>query len=76
MEQTALQQAIKQLINFKSFPMVDIPTIEAAISFCEAYLEVEKQQIKEAYQDGAEDQHDPDKFKFVSEDYYNSKYGK
>ncbi len=46
MKQTALQDLIDKLKQFKKFPMVDQPTIDAAIEFAELRLEMEKEQIK------------------------------
>lgn len=45
---TAVKELIKQLENFKKFPMVDKPTIEAAIDFAKLAIEPEKQQIIDA----------------------------
>lgn len=48
-QQTAVQNLINELKQFKKFPMVDQPTIDAAIGFAELRLEMEKEQIINAY---------------------------
>ena len=48
---TAIQDLIDELKQFKKFPMVDVPTIEAAIGFAEFRLELNKQQIIDAKND-------------------------
>ena len=49
---TAIQELIKELEKFKSFPMVDKSTIEAAIDFAKLRLDDEKKQIEEAWWNG------------------------
>ena len=51
MKKTAIQDLIDELKQFKKFPMVDVPTIEAAIEFAELRLELNKQQIIDAKND-------------------------
>lgn len=46
---TAVQDLIDELKRFKKFPMVDQPTIDAAIEFAELRLEMEEQQIVDAF---------------------------
>lgn len=53
-QQTALQELIKELKNFSTFPMVDKPTIEAAIEFAELRLEKERAIIIDAVNAGSE----------------------
>ena len=76
-QQTAMQNLINELRQFKKFPMVDQPTIDAAIEFAELRLEMEKEQITDAFvecwkanvPDGIE-------CKLDAEQYYNETYGK
>lgn len=49
MENTAVQELINELEQFKKFPMVDQATITSAIDFAKLRLEKEKEQIKDAY---------------------------
>lgn len=49
-QQTALQNLIDELKQFKKFPLVDQATIEAAIEFAELRLPMEKEQIIKAFQ--------------------------
>lgn len=49
---TPVQDLIRELEQFAKFPMVDKPTIEAAIEFAKLRLEPEKQMINAAYIDG------------------------
>lgn len=51
-KQTALQNLIQELNQFKKFPMVDQPTIDAAIEFAELRLKQEEDQIEGAWTDG------------------------
>jgi hypothetical protein len=48
-KQTAVQDLIKELEQFAKVPMVDKPTIEAAIEFTKLKLPIEKQQMIDAY---------------------------
>lgn len=77
-QQTAVQDLIQELKQFKKFPMVDQPTIEAAIEFAELRLEKEKEQIIKAYQQATTDEYG-DSLDFSNdtqaEDYYNEAYG-
>ena len=77
---TALQDLIRELKQFQKFPMVDQPTIEAAIEFAEMRLESEKQQIMEAFDYGDYCVDLPDgswEQKYKSpEHYYEENYGK
>ena len=50
-QMTAVQDLINELKQFKKFPMVNQPTIEAAIEFAELRLEMEKEQIEKAWND-------------------------
>jgi len=76
-QQTAVQDLIQELKQFKKFPMVDQPTIEAAIEFAELRLEKEKEQILAAYEQGVTDEYG-DSLDFSddtqAEDYYNQTY--
>ena len=69
-KQTALQELIKELKQFKKFPMVDQPTIDAAIEFAELKLEMEKQQIIETARF-----YFHERGKATPEQYYNQEYG-
>ena len=69
-KQTALQELIKELKQFKKFPMVDQPTIDAAIEFAELKLEMEKQQIIETARF-----YFHERGKAKPEKYYNQEYG-
>ena len=51
MKQTAVQELISDLKNFAKFPMVDQPTLEAAIEFAELALLKEKEQHKDTWFD-------------------------
>ena len=53
---TALQDLIHELQQFKKFPMVDQPTINAAIKFAELRLEPERLQLENAYKQGVIDE--------------------
>ena len=53
---TALQELISELHQFKKFPMVDQPTIDAAIEFAELKLEPERLQLENAYKQGVIDE--------------------
>ena len=66
---TVLQELIEELKEFKKIPMVDQPTIDAAIGFAEFRIEKEKQQIIEVYSDGGEKGFN--KFGENAEYYYN-----
>lgn len=68
-KQTAVQDLIKELKQFKKFPMVDQPTIQAAIDFAELRLEMEKEQIVKAALALS-----PYRFASEAEDYYNKTY--
>ena len=46
---TAIQDLINELKQFRKFPFVDVPTIDAAISFAKLRLEMNKDQIIKAY---------------------------
>jgi hypothetical protein len=70
-QQTALQNLIKELKQFAKFPMVDQPTIEAAIEFAELRLSKEKEQIIDAVDYGCDD-YGSQKH---GEEYYNQVYG-
>jgi hypothetical protein len=48
-KQTAIQNLIEELKQFKKFPMVDQPTIQAAIDFAELRLEEERDLLKSIY---------------------------
>ena len=75
--QTVLQKVISDLENFKSFPMVDKPTIEAAIEFAKLRLEEEKQMIMDANIVGMEFiAVDTNKLQEDAEHYYSETYGK
>jgi hypothetical protein len=52
MKQSAIQNLIKELEQFATFPMVDKATIEAAIDFAKLRIDMEKEQIVEAYYAG------------------------
>lgn len=64
---TAIESLIKDLEQFQKFPMVNQPTIEAAIEFARLRLADEKSQIIEAVND-----YSPSG---GGQDYYQSKYG-
>ena len=74
-QKTALQDLIAYLVYFKNkYPLVDQATIDAAIKFSELRLEMEKDQIKKAWND-----HKNNKwgFKYTivnGEDYYKKTY--
>jgi hypothetical protein len=79
--QTAIQELINELKQFAKFPMVDQPTIEAAIEFAELRLSKEKEQIESAWDRG---QYIAETFpqrvvepgyENNSEEYYNQVYG-
>ena len=55
MENTALQDLINELEQFKKFPMVDQATITAAIDFAKLRLEKEREQIIEAFNEASSD---------------------
>lgn len=80
-QQTALQNLIKELKQFAKFPMVDQPTIEAAIEFAELRLSKEKEQIESAWDRGQYIGHTfPQRviepgYEYNSEEYYNQVYG-
>lgn len=69
-KQTAVEDLIKELEQFAKFPMVDKPTIEAAIEFTKLKLPIEKQQIIDAHLSGF-----TNKGQFTSEEYYTKTYG-
>ena len=75
-KQTAVQNLIIELEQFAKFPMVDKPTIEAAIEFAKLRLELEKKQMIDAVLDDVADNENMKK-KFVDrfEQYYNETYG-
>jgi len=52
--ETTMQNLIKELKQFKKFPMVDQPTIDAAIGFAENRLDYEKRQLFNFWQGGIE----------------------
>jgi Zn/Cd-binding protein ZinT len=54
-EKTAIQNLIDELKQFKKFPMVDQPTIDAAIEFAELRIKMQEEQIKMAYNKGYQD---------------------
>ena len=54
-EKTAIQNLIDELKQFKKFPMVDQPTIDAAIEFAELRIKMQEEQIKMAYNMGYKD---------------------
>jgi Zn/Cd-binding protein ZinT len=54
-EKTAIQNLIDELKQFKKFPMVDQPTIDAAIEFAELRIKMHEEQIKMAYNMGYKD---------------------
>ncbi len=51
-QKTAIQNLIDELKQFKKFPMVDQPTIDAAIEFAELRIKMQEEQIKMAYNKG------------------------
>ena len=69
---TALQELIKELEKFKKFPMVDQPTITAAIDFAKLRLEKEKEQIMNAFVAG--DERGTKEIPFNCEQYYSQMY--
>lgn len=72
-ELTAVQELIKDLKRFMKFPMVDQHTIETAIEFAEAKLEMEKQQIIHAYGKVVVDDNGNGNY-MTGEQYYNDTF--
>lgn len=54
-KQTAIQNLISELERIAKLPMIDKPTIELAIEFAKLRIEMEKQQIEDAWYAGDED---------------------
>jgi len=78
---TAVQDLIRELKQFKNFPGVSQPTIEAAIDFAELRLEMERQQVIESYVQGCNDTYgidepnaNPNYDRQEAEQYYNQTY--
>lgn len=72
-QQTAVQDLINELKQFKKFPMVDQPTIEAAIEFAELRLEMERKQAFQLFKAGQDSMIG---FEKNFEQYYNETYNK
>jgi len=78
MNHSAIQNLINELKQFAKFPMVDQPTIEAAIDFAQLRIEMEKEQIIDAFQSGydagwcmAKESSDDDDMIYNADQYYN-----
>ena len=72
-KQTAVENLIMELEQFAKFPMVDKPTIEAAIEFAKLKLAMEKEQIENAFMVGVKNE----KYRFdTKEQYYTETFTK
>jgi len=72
-QQTAVQNLINELKQFKKFPMVDQPTIEAAIEFAELRLEMEREQAFQFFKAGQDSMIE---FEKNFEQYFNETFKK
>ena len=75
-QQTALQNLIDELKQFKKFPLVNQATIEAAIEFAELRLSMEKEQIIDSFNYSLHMKYGSESQINTGEQYYNETYQK